>query len=76
MPSVTIAGYEIEYSAMRSPVCKNWRAYLSIYVPSDNPQHRNNVFPHKWVSVDQTFPNQEAAEQEALRVGRKMVEKS
>lgn len=75
MPSETLGTYEIEYSAVLLPDSEHWAAYLTIFAPSPNPMHRNNVFPNQRVSIEQVFANQEEAEREAQKVGTEMINK-
>jgi len=73
MPSETIGTYEIEYSGVLLPDSEHWAAYLTVFAPSPNPMHRNNIFPNQRVSVEQVFANQAEAEQEAHKVGTEMI---
>lgn len=74
MASEQIGEYEIEYSAMQLPDSEGWAAYLTIYGPSSNPMHMNNVFPNQRVSADAVFPNEAAAEAEARKVALSMLQ--
>lgn len=73
MRSEMIGEYEIEYEGVMLKDVDGWAAYLSIYGPSPNPMHRNNIFPLRHVSVDTVFPTEEAAEREARRVAMSMI---
>lgn len=73
MPSETLGTYEIEYSAVRLPEGEHWAAYLTIFAPSPNPMHRNNVFPNQRVAIGQVFASQEEAEREAQKIGIEMI---
>lgn len=73
MPLENIGEYEIEYSGIQLPDSTDWAAYLSIYGPSPNPMHRNNLFPAQRVSVDRVFPSENAAEAEARKIALSMI---
>lgn len=73
MPSETIGEYEIEYSGVLLPDSEHWAAYVTVFAPSPNPMHRNNIFPNQRVSVEQVFANQAEAEQEAYKVATGMI---
>jgi hypothetical protein len=67
MKSEQIGEYEIEYSGALLPGSQDWAAYLTIYGPSSNPMHMNNVFPHQRVCIDAVFPTEQEAEAEARK---------
>jgi hypothetical protein len=73
MPSEKIGEYEVEYSAVELIGAPGWVAHLAIYGHSNNPMHRNNVFPDQRVSLDAVFPTKEEAEAEAHRVALTML---
>ncbi|PUA20018.1 hypothetical protein [Glaciimonas sp. PCH181] len=73
MPSTTIGTYEIEYSGVLLPDSEHWAAYVTIFAPSPNPMHRNNIFPNQRVSVEHIFSTQAEAEQEALKIATEMI---
>jgi hypothetical protein len=73
MRSETIGEYEIEYSGVLLPEGEGWGAYVSIYGPSPNPMHRNNIFPNQHVSVETVFATEQEAEAEARRVALSMI---
>lgn len=73
MASEQIGEYEIEYSGMQLPDSEDWAAYLTIYGPSSNPMHMNNIFPHQRVSIDVVFSTEAEAEAEARRIGLTML---
>jgi hypothetical protein len=74
MSSEQIGEYEIEYSGARLPDTEDWAAYVTIYGPSSNPMHRNNIFPAQRVSVETVFPSEKEAEAEARKVAMSMVD--
>ncbi|MDB5762351.1 MAG: hypothetical protein JWQ21_1346 [Herminiimonas sp.] len=74
MPTETIGEYEIEYSGVQLPDSENWTAHLTIYGPSSNPMHRNNIFPDQRVAVETVFPSEEAAAAEARKIAITMIE--
>jgi hypothetical protein len=67
MPSKTIDGYEVEFTGELLEGTDQWGAYVSIFAPSDNPMHMNNVCPKRRVSADLKLLDQHAAEAEAER---------
>lgn len=75
MHSETIGDYEIECSSSQVPDSQDWIASLAIYGASTNPMHRNDILPFQRVAVDEVFPTEAAAEQEARRVAIALIEK-
>jgi hypothetical protein len=75
MRSEQIGEFEIEYSGIQLPEGTAWAAYLSIYGPSSNPMHRNNIFHLQRVCADAEFASEAEAEAEAHRVGLEMISK-
>lgn len=73
MPTRTQGEYEIEYSGIWLADVEGWGAYVTIYGPSPNPMHRNDVFPSQRVAVETVFPDEAQAEAEALKVGLDIV---
>ncbi|TFW09714.1 hypothetical protein E4K72_04555 [Oxalobacteraceae bacterium OM1] len=73
MRTETIGEYEIECAGMRLPETDGWAAFLTVYGPSRNPMHRNPVFPSQRVAVENVFPDEAAAEEEARRVALAML---
>ncbi|MGS0743741.1 hypothetical protein ACVBEF_18255 [Glaciimonas sp. GG7] len=73
MPSASIGTYEVEYSGVLLSDSEHWAAYVTVFAPSSNPMHRNNIFPNQRVSVEHVFDDKEAAEQEALKVATEMI---
>lgn len=69
-----IGEYEIEYSGMQLPDSEEWAAYLTIYGPSSNPMHMNNIFPNQRVSIETAFPTEAEAEAEARKVALSMLQ--
>jgi hypothetical protein len=67
VPNKNIDSYEIEFTGELLAGTEEWGAYVSIFAPSDNPMHMNNIYPKRRVSVDLTFSDQHAAETEAER---------
>ncbi|NGZ87345.1 hypothetical protein [Duganella aceris] len=65
MPTKTVDGYEIEYTAEPLEGCDQWGAYVAIFMPSDNPMHMNNVYPKQRVAADVALATEAAAEAEA-----------
>ena len=76
MPSETMGLYEVEYSAVPAADGKAWVAHVAIYGHSNNPMHRNCVFPDQRVSLEAVFPTSAEAEAEARRVAVEMLESS
>ncbi len=75
MGSETIGEYEIEYSGVPLADGGGWGAYVTIYGPSQNPMHRNSLFPTQHVSVETVFPDEQAAAAEARRVALSMIKR-
>lgn len=73
MSSETIGEYEIEYSGIQLPDGAGWGAYVTVYGPSPNPMHRNNIFPTQHVSVETIFPSEQEAEAEAHKVALSLI---
>lgn len=73
MPIETIDEFEIEYEAQHLPDDEGWAAYVTIYGPSSNPMHRNGIYPTHRVATDVFFPSEQAAEEEALKIGRQLL---
>ncbi len=73
MPSERIGSYEMEYSAAAAADGNGWVAHVAIYGASNNPMHRNNLFPEQRVSLEVVFETSEEAEAEAFRVGSDML---
>lgn len=68
MPTRTVGPYEIEYSGIALSEAGGWGSHVTIYGPSSNPMHRNTVFPPQRVCIERVFPDEAAAEAEALKV--------
>jgi hypothetical protein len=75
MGSETIGEYEIEYSGVPLADGGGWGAYVTIYGPSQNPMHRNSLFPTQHVSVETVFPDEQAAAAEARKVALSMIKR-
>ncbi|HEY6772633.1 MAG TPA: hypothetical protein VN019_06835 [Oxalicibacterium sp.] len=73
MPYETIGDHEIEYEAEQIGGTEQWAAYLTIYGPSTNPMHRNNIFPRQHVCVEEVFMTKEEAEAGALRAAETLL---
>jgi hypothetical protein len=73
VPTKLIDDYEVEFTAEPLEGCGQWGAYVTIYAPSDNPMHMNNVYPKQRVSADATLPSQAAAEAEAESSAQKIL---
>lgn len=73
MQSGKIGEHDIEYEAVQVAGTEQWAAYLAIYGPSTNPMHRNNVFPHQHVCVNETFMSKEEAEAGALAAAETLL---
>ncbi|HWU97098.1 MAG TPA: hypothetical protein VN114_01175 [Oxalicibacterium sp.] len=73
MQSGKIGDHDIEYEAVQVAGTKQWAAYLAIYGPSNNPMHRNNIFPHQHVCVNETFMSREEAEAGALAAAETLL---
>ncbi|WP_395400188.1 hypothetical protein ACHMW6_22880 [Pseudoduganella sp. UC29_106] len=67
MPTKSIDGFEVEFTGEKLEGTAQWGAYVSIFAPSANPMHMNNVCPKRRVSADLTFLDQHVAEAEAER---------
>lgn len=52
MPTKTIDGYEIEFTAEPLPGTDHWGAYVAILAPSANPMHMDEVYPKQRVMAD------------------------
>ncbi|SDH53130.1 hypothetical protein SAMN05216320_11510 [Duganella sp. OV458] len=74
MPAKEMDGYEVEFTGELLEGSEQWGAYVSIFAPSDNPMHMNNVCPKRRVAADQTFTAQRAAEVEAERAATGILE--
>lgn len=73
MQSGKIGDHDIEYEAVQVAGTEQWAAYLAIYGPSNNPMHRNNIFPHQHVCVNETFMSREEAEAGALAAAETLL---
>ena len=73
MVNLEINGYEVEYSGEFLDESKDWAAYLTLFLPSSNPMHMNNIFPRQRVLADLTFPDEGAAEDAAHKVALEMI---
>jgi hypothetical protein len=73
VPTERIGDYEIEYSGAKLADVDGWAAYVTIYGPSTNPMHRNNIVPSQRVAVEQVFPNEQEAEAEARKAALAML---
>jgi hypothetical protein len=67
MPIKNIDNYEVEFTGELLEGSEQWGAYVSIYAPSNNPMHMNNIYPKRRVSADLILSDQHAAEAEAER---------
>ena len=74
MATEQIGDYEIEYSGQRVIGGDGWVANVAIFGHSTNPMHRNAVFPAQRVLVDQTFKDEQAAEESARKVAHELIE--
>lgn len=75
VPTEHIGDYEIEYAGVKLDDVDGWAAFVTIYGPSSNPMHRNDIVPHQRVAVEQVFASEQDAEAEALRAAQAMLEK-
>lgn len=74
MPTKNIDSYEVEFTGELLEGTAQWGAYVSIFVPSDNPMHMTNIYPKRRVSADLTLLDQHAAEAEAERAALIILE--
>ena len=74
MPTRTVDGYEIEFTAEPLEGTRLWGAYVAIYMPSDNPMHMNHVHPKQRVAADVVLASEAAAEAEADKCGAKILQ--
>ncbi|NYE63414.1 hypothetical protein FHW58_004644 [Duganella sp. 1224] len=65
MPSKTVDGYQIEFSAEPLPGTDSWGAYVTIYAPSTNPLHLDEVYPRQRVMADVPCDTASAAQRQA-----------
>lgn len=65
MPSEQIGEYRIEYTGERIRSVNGWGAFMTIYAPSRNPMHRNNIVPHQRTAVVHVFTTEQEAEHRA-----------
>lgn len=65
MPTKNVDMYIVEFTAEALEGSDQWGAYVSIFAPSDNPMHLNNVVPKRRVSADLALLDQHSAEAEA-----------
>ncbi|SFX66211.1 hypothetical protein SAMN03097694_2833 [Janthinobacterium lividum] len=75
MPIKYVDTYEINYTAEPLRGCKLWGAYVSLYTPSSNPMHRNNIVKKHRVLADHPFSTEAEAVSEAAEVALKLVER-
>ncbi len=73
MATEKIGDYQIEYASMRITEVGGWSAWLTIYGPSRNPMHRNDILPHQRVAVAHVFSSAEDAERRARVAGLAML---
>lgn len=76
MPTEQIGNYIIEYSGEPLKIGRAWGAYLTVYMASPNPAHRNSLLPRHRVGLDTVFLTQDAAEERAREVGIAKLAKS
>jgi hypothetical protein len=74
MPTEQLGDYEIDYSGVKLPDADGWGAYVTVYGPSANPMHRNDIVPTQRVAVEQVFPTEAEAEAEARKAALSMLE--
>lgn len=74
MPTEQLGEYEIDYSAVRLTDVEGWAAYVTIYGPSPNPMHRNNIVPAQRVAVEHVFDTEAAAAEAARKAALAMLE--
>lgn len=65
MPTKTVDGYQIEFTAEPLPGTDSWGAYVAIFVPSDNPMHLDEVYPKQRVTADVVCASETAAREQA-----------
>lgn len=74
MATETIGEYEIEYSGVHMADVDGWAAWVTIYGPSSNPMHRNSIVPAQRVAVEQVYPTEQEAQEQARTVALAMLE--
>lgn len=67
MPTKNVDDFEVEFTGELLEGTGQWGAFVSIFAPSDNPMHLNNIYPKRRVAADLALPDQTAAEAEAER---------
>lgn len=73
MPTKFIDVYEVEFTGELLEGTEQWGAYVSIFAPTANPMHLNNVYPKRRVSADLKLSDQHAAEVEAERAAAEIL---
>lgn len=74
MPTKNVDGYEVEFTGELLEGTGLWGAYVSIFAPSNNPMHLNNIYPKRRVSADLKLPDRHAAEAEAERAASAILD--
>jgi hypothetical protein len=74
VPTEQIGQYEIEYSGVKMVDVGGWAAYVTIYGPSSNPMHRNDIVPNQRVAVEQVFASEREAEAQARDAALAMLQ--
>jgi hypothetical protein len=65
MPTKSVDGYEIEFTAELLAGTDTWGAYVAIFAPSDNPMHLADIYPRQRVAADIAFSSEAEAQAEA-----------
>ena len=74
MASEQMGEYEIDYAAVRLLDVEGWAAWVTIYGPSPNPMHRNNIVPAQRVALEHVFASEAEAEAAARTAAIAMLE--
>jgi hypothetical protein len=65
MPTKTIDGYQIDFTAEPLPGTDHWGAYVAIFAPSDNPMHLDEVYARQRVMADVPCTSEAEAQAQA-----------
>lgn len=74
MPIKTVDGYQIEFTAELLPGTDHWGAYVTIFAPSANPMHLDEVYPKQRVCADIPCASEAEAQEQAEQAATTILE--
>jgi hypothetical protein len=74
MPTKTVDGYQIDFTAEALPGTDQWGAFVAIFAPSDNPMHMDEVYPKQRVVADVPCASEAEAQAQAEQAAAALLD--